>query len=287
MRLLQLRYFLAAAKYGSITKAAEHLYVSQPTVSQAIARLEEEIGARLFDRSGRNIKLNPYGEILLKYTENILYMIDQATKEIKNTKQTINNKLIIGGWAGSLTLIRLITEFTKKYPYIDATYVQSNQLQDCDVKLFYSTINTPPDNCSVLLLQEELLLAVPNDNPLSRHDTLSLSSIRDENMIGPHAGKPLSICASIYCSAAGFEPKIILEYDVFQTLQQMLRLNYGIAFLPEKSWGDVSEPQSYKLVRLEFPRCSRSLYASWDQNKGISDVVQLFIDFIKEYFSVS
>lgn len=284
MELLQLQYFSAVAKFEHITKASEYLHVSQPTVSQMIARLEKELGVPLFDRVGRSISLNTYGKAFLVRTNEILFLLDNAVSEIHNIQRTINQKITIGGWAGSHILMNFIGSFSQKYPHIDISFRQSDNVSECDAFLFFSTSTEQSSDNTVQLLHEEILLAIPVENPLSKNDVLAMTQIENESIIGPHHGKPIGRIMNKYFKLAGINPKITLEYDTLDTLKAMLKMNMGIAFLPEKSWGNLSQNSSFRLVHVDFPHCTRTLYVSWHDSSENMDAIMLFVSYAKEYF---
>lgn len=286
MDLLQLKYFSAVARFEHITKAAEYLHIAQPSVSQMISRLEKELGIQLFDRVGKSIRLNAYGRILLAHAENVFDTLEKAIQEIDAMKSTIDQKVVVGGWPGSGILTNLLSSFSEKYPYIEIEFVQSDVDERCDVIFSFSTHSIPKTHSSEILIQEELMLAIPHRNPLSRYESLPLSSVKDEMFIGPHRGKPICEMIENYCKLAGFSPRVILEHDSADTLRRMLQLGLGIAFFPEKTWGFSSQSPFFKSVHIESPLCIRTLYISWRNAGECPRAVQMLTSFAKAYFKL-
>lgn len=128
MNLLALRYFIAIAEYSSFTKAAEHLYVTQPTLSRQIALLEEEFGVQLFERSKRSLLLTTAGRLLLPEARDIVNRCDRVTEVMKGTKKNTRGSLAVGyqGFLDNEQLNSAFKSATKKYPHLDFSLLRCN-----------------------------------------------------------------------------------------------------------------------------------------------------------------
>lgn len=120
MEIRVLRYFLAIAQEESITRAAELLHITQPTLSRQIAQMEEEMGVRLFDRGTRKITLTNEGLLLRRRAEEILELVDKTERELTEQDEMVEGKVSIG--CGDLAAVRLLPEiirsFHKRYPAV-------------------------------------------------------------------------------------------------------------------------------------------------------------------------
>lgn len=118
MEIRTLRYFLAIVKEESITKAAEILHITQPTLSRQIAQMEEESGVKLFERGARKIKLTSEGILLKRRAEEILQLVAKAKEELAEQESLVAGKISIGSGetASVLFLSELLASFQKKYP---------------------------------------------------------------------------------------------------------------------------------------------------------------------------
>jgi LysR family transcriptional regulator, transcription activator of glutamate synthase operon len=146
MELQQLKYFQTVARLGHMTRAAEELYVSQPSLSRSIARLEQELGAPLFDRQGRRIRLNQYGEVLLRRVDFAFEDLELARREITDMvgpEQGVITLCVLPG-SGTHLLPRLLNAFRSHHPRIhfrllqqmqDAIFTALRQLEEGEVDL--------------------------------------------------------------------------------------------------------------------------------------------------------
>ena len=207
VELHQLRYFAAVARLGNFTRAAEACRVSQPTLSQQIAKLELELGHSLFDRLGRGIALTDSGRALREKAEQALALLDEV-------KETVT----AAGKVGRVTVAAIPTVAPYFLPAALTKYAKANP-NDCVEVLEYTT-----DEClqhladgqldlAVLalpvreehlatetLFTEELLLAVAADHPLAKKPQVRLKDVADEPFILLHemhclAGQAVGFCA--------------------------------------------------------------------------------------------
>ncbi len=192
MDIHSLIYFKKVAELQHITRASEELHVAQPSLSRTISRLEKELGVQLFERSGKNIILNSYGEILLKHTNRILQELKDIEQEIGDAAGERSRTVTLSLYAASKLLPELVMAFKHEYPSIRLQIIQEdltkNQPNGCDLTLF-SSMQPCTQDYSVTLIEEEILLALPDSNPLSKRDNLNLSEVAGEEFICLQQGK--------------------------------------------------------------------------------------------------
>ena len=176
MDIHSLTYFKKVAELQHITRASEELHVAQPSLSRTISRLEKELGVQLFERSGKNIILNSYGEILLKHTNRILQELKDIEQEIGDAAGERSRTVTLSLYAASKLLPELVMAFKHEYPSIRLQIIQEdltkNQPNGCDLTLF-SSMQPCTQDYSVTLIEEEILLALPDSNPLSNLSVFS------------------------------------------------------------------------------------------------------------------
>lgn len=283
MELLQLKYFMTVAKHQNMTKAAEELFVAQPAISQSISRLEKELDVKLFNRVGKTIQLNAYGEILLKYSETIFKNIDELQVAFDVVRNMHDNQIRLSAWPSSGTIPKMLSAFAEKYPYISMRITNDPEDKDCDFYFTTSAYGALPYPCDILL-QEDVWLAVSTSHPLARYSSIPLSMASEESFISFPAQKPFRQICDTFCKLADFQPKIAYENDSFQTTCELIRLEQGVAFVPSRSWGNIAVPQ-IKYLRIEQPVCLRSIYLSWHENRIFSTADTIFRTFVREWFS--
>ena len=239
MDIHSLTYFKKVAELQHITRASEELHVAQPSLSRTISRLEKELGVQLFERSGKNIILNSYGEILLKHTNRILQELKDIEQEIGDAAGERSRTVTLSLYAASKLLPELVMAFKHDYPSIRLQIIQEdltkNQPDGCDLTLFSSMQPCTQDQ-SASLIEEEILLALPESNPLSKRENLNLSEVAGEEFICLQQGKSLRTITDTFCKIAGFEPSVVLESDSPETVRELIRAGIGISFIPSITW---------------------------------------------------
>lgn len=284
MDIVQLKYFETCANLENITKAAEQLNMVQPALSQSIRRLELELGVDLFDRLGRSVRLNNNGRILLKYTGQILSLLDSAKEElqehVRQEKGTIRIKIL----CGSSLIPELLSSFRMEYSEIKFILAQNNEDTEYDF-CFTSTYNNIKPESSELLLDEEICLAVPHTHPLAEKESIELEEMEHDSFISLDEGKQLRILTDTFCNAVGFHPNIVFECDNPALVRSLIEAELGVAFVPRDSW-NIGGGDKIKYLHIKRPVCVRSLFITWSEKQYISEQGYLFLNFVKKYFAM-
>lgn len=281
-----LSYFKKVAELQHITRAAEELHVAQPSLSRTISRLERELGVQLFERSGKNISLNLYGEIVLKHANRIFRELKDIEHELSEASNDDNRTVSLSLYSASKLLPDLVMAFKQAHPSIRLRIIQENinknAAEECDLTL-YSSMQPNESDHTVTLFAEDILLALPDSNPLAHRASLNLSEVAGEEFICLQRGKSLRTITDMYCKIAGFEPSVVLESDSPETVRELIRAGIGISFIPSITWQGM-ETENLILVPISFPQCKRYINLSWRSQGYFSPAAELFRDFVQEYF---
>lgn len=286
MDIHALTYFKRVAELQHITRAAEELHVAQPSLSRTIAGLESDLGVQLFERVGKNIVLNHYGEIVLRHTNRILQEMKDIQTELSDTKSEGNRTVKISLSAASKLIPRLVMDFKKEYPSIRLQIIQQNlnktQEEECDLAIFSSMQPCVEPN-EVKLIEEEIFLALPESSELAKQKSINLRDAANMEFICLHTGKSLRTVTDMYCKMAGFEPTVVLECDSPETVRELICAGLGISFVPAITW-DGMETSKLVLRPLSFPNCKRYINLAWRNSGYLSPASILFRDFVQTYF---
>ena len=188
MNLHHLRYFVTLARLEHYTKAAKQLSITQPSLSHAIAALEEELNVRLFEKDGRNVVLTRWGKVFLKDVEEILAHLDSSVANLKMTG-TGNGTIDIGciRVLGASYVPALMREFIKANPDKNISYrlhseggltaeiIEGLKNRQFDIA-FCSKYKDDPSIDFVKVASQDLVMAVPLDHPLTAQDTVKLKA---------------------------------------------------------------------------------------------------------------
>ncbi|MDO4622726.1 MAG: LysR family transcriptional regulator [Eubacteriales bacterium] len=235
MDYYQLHCFRIAAKHQSITKAAKELFISQPSLTQTIRRLEDDLGYPLFDRSHKKIELNASGKLLFERVCQIEQLMEDTRTELDDfnqiSKPTVN--LYIG--CASMLLPRLLLFLKDTYPRIDFRLFQWNyDKQEENHGLWLVT--EPRSSKDLLLLEESFSLAVPNSNPLSEKSRIVLHDLHDQSFLQLTEQWSITKLISKEFKRKGFYPHITMQFDNPVLMREVLLCRMGLAFIPSVSW---------------------------------------------------
>ena len=163
MELLQLRYFLTAAEYQHMTKAAEHLQIAQPALSQAIHRLEAELGVPLFERKSRSVELNEAGRLLQKRLIPIVSALDRIPGELRADQYMSSHTIHLKLLAASTLITNRIIAYRALRPDVNFQLYQAENHADYDlcVSAVRSDLKNTDYEDYMVMLEEDLYLAVP------------------------------------------------------------------------------------------------------------------------------
>lgn len=286
MEIHTLVQFKKVAELQHITRASEELHVAQPSLSRTIAQLEKELGVQLFERVGKSIALNRYGEIVLKHTNKILKELKDIETEIQNISNASQRTVTLSMYSASKLLPGLVTAFKRQYPSIRLMIRQENPneaVQDEIDLTIFSSIRPSTSRYAITLIEEEIFLALPEWHPLSTKDSVSLKEVSASEFICLQKGKSLRTITDTYCKMAGFEPSVILESDSPETVRELIAAGIGISFVPSITWQNMNT-DNIVLLPISYPQCKRYINLSWRSNGRLSTTATLLKDFIQQYF---
>jgi LysR family transcriptional regulator, transcription activator of glutamate synthase operon len=297
MELQQLKYFQTVARLGHMTRAAEVLYVSQPSLSRSIARLEQELGAPLFDRQGRRIRLNQYGQVLLRRVEFAFEDLERARREIADLvgpEQGMVTLAVLRS-SGAHLLPPLLSAFRRTHPHIrfqlfqeaqDASFSILRQLEEGEIDL---CLCPPPHEEPIQVewqpvMTDELVLAVPQAHQLAERDRIQLAEAASESFLCLHAGTSFRALTDSICQHAGFKPDIVMEVEEFTMAWEVVAAGGGIAIVPEQLWQNATA-SAPMLLRLEEQLPQWVIGIAWNEGRYLSRSARLFRDFTLHYFA--
>lgn len=289
MELLQLRYFLTTAEYQHMTKAAEHLQIAQPALSQAIHRLESELGIPLFERKNRSIELNDAGRLLQKRLIPIISALDRIPGELMagqyQSSHTIHLKLL----AASTLITNRIIAYRTLRPDVNFQLYQSDTNADFDlcVSAIRSDLKNDEYSDYMVMLEEDLYLAVPTHSPYGDKDSIRLADTKNAGYICLAGSRPIRQICNSYFSEADFVPKVIFESNTTESVRNLIAAGLGIGFWPQYSWGPLSaewgplSPHSpVKLLPIKDQTCRRQIILMCSAHGKENPIVMDFCNFL-------
>ena len=288
MEMHQLRYVVALARTGNFSRAAEQCHVAQPSLSQQIQKLEDELGERLFNRMKRETKLTPYGELFLRRAVKILEEADAATREAGDAKNLLRGTLAVGvlPTIAPYLLPRLLVAFTERFPGIetviheDTTAQLIKQVLSYEIDLALASRPIEDERLEVHdLFTEELKLALPPRHPLTRRRVIKGSALHHEQLIVMKAGHCLGDQVLGFCGRSNKRPRISFRSAQLETIQALVRAGVGLSLIPEMAAREGGEAApAYR--SLAAPRPERKIVAVWPKQHRPSRAANEFVQLI-------
>ncbi len=289
MEMHQLRYFLAVARTGNFSRAAEECHVSQPSLSQQIIKLEEELGERLFERLPRGVALTPAAHVLQPAAVRILHEAEDVRRLILQARGDVRGRVYIGvlPTIAPYFLPPVITEFARRFPRSEVI-VQ----EDTTVRLLAQIDNAEIDMALVSfpveapflagqpLFDDELLLAMPDGHHLARAAEIPLTDLAGEDFILLREGHCLSDQTEDFCrESAAFCPRVACRSAQMETVLAMIRSGLGISLVPALARNAPSV--GGLILRSLTPAIHRSIGLVWRKNRNLCLVARAFRECIE------
>lgn len=289
MELLQLHYFKELAEREHVTQTAQALLVSPPALSVTISRLEKELGVSLFDRVGRNIRINDNGRIFLRHVNDILTSLQNAKMELMDQASINEKKVKLGITALSLWLDP-IQIFLKRNPDISIshTIVKIDDLKDQSIVTNLDFIITAVSDMpgadwlhETLIYEDKPVVVVYPNHPLAQKGEIDLIEARNEPFVALTKGYSSRKYFDDMCEAAGFTPKIVVECD-YLLRSQLVAAEYGITFSTELG-AKTAILGEFSFVKVRTPILRREQAILWNKNRYMTVAAQAFKDFMVQY----
>lgn len=288
MELLQLQYFIEVARLEHVTEAARSLHVTQSSLSKTIQRLEEDLGVPLFDRVGRKLRLNEFGNRFLLRAERALFELEQGKQELSDLSSPEHGILKLAVTTAS-TLPHILREFRKRRPHIQyhvqmlTTQEMVVLLQKGEVDFCLSSPAIQGDDieCQIVFI-DPILVAVPKGHRLADRKSVSFAELRDECFVGVKRGYGTRDLVDSICKSVGFEPNYVYEGDEPSRLSTLVEAEVGIAFLPSTAR---NSRENIHYLRVEDHELVREIALLWHRSRYLSRAAMEFREVVLEFFN--
>lgn len=239
MDLDTVRWFLTLVEIGNVTRAAEELRISQPGLSRAVARLERELGTPLFDREGRTLRLNPYGEVFREHAERLLATDDAARRALAVAADPDRGEVGLAflHTQGTVLVPDLLRGYRSAHPRVRFRLTQgsSERIEEAVAQGYADMAITSPRPEGLAwhpLSTERLGLAVPSGHPIAGRAGIDLADLADEPFIVMRHGYGLRSITEELFRAAGIRPQIAFEGEEATTVRALVAAGLGVAIVP-------------------------------------------------------
>ncbi len=298
MEFPQLEAFLEAASRGSFRRAADALYLSQPSVSARIQTLEGEVGVALFHRTARGVRLTEMGQVFLPFAQRSMETLRRGREVLESVRQTSAGilNMATARVIGTYVLPETLQKFQHLYPETNLHIKVGGSLDvlqmvvDEEVQLGLARFMEHPDVDALHLYDEEAVLVVHPDHPFAKTGVAAMFAVAQEPLILYDPGDPGSSYFQFInrvCRYAGVTPKVEMNLDSVEAAKNMVQLGLGISFLPRSGVRQELESGTLTLIDVaEVPPVLLPTYVLLRRGQQHGPVVVAFLNLLQETYKV-
>jgi LysR family hydrogen peroxide-inducible transcriptional activator len=289
MEVHQLRYFCAVSETGSFTRAAEKEQVAQPSLSQQIMKLEEELGVRLFDRLGRTVRLTGFGQVFLPRARAILGELKAAKDEVAERQSSVSGPVSIGviPTIAPYFLPLPMALFSRKYPQASMTVAEDvtarlmDRLRAGQIDLAIMAMPMRGHDVETFNLRTERLFAIlPRAHRLAKKRKVTLKDLRDQPFLLLREDHCFRDTAIEVCKRARVVPHVVFESGQFSSILAMVGAGLGISIVPEMA---VEQRPDCIFISLADDRASRTIGVVTLKGRYLSRVQHAFLAHLQTF----
>lgn len=285
MDLQQLVYFSKTAEFQNISRAAEALYITQPALSRAIKRLEEELDCKLFYRRGKSLVLTEDGKLLQQRSQKLIQMMRNVKNEMrasgKNEREviTIQLRCIFG------LFIDIMGKFMQENPTIEFHVSQDDDIGinygNYDL-LLYPTSDPIQSRSSEILLKEEIFIAVADSNPLAKKMVLQVKDLKEYPYVSIGEKRLFYRTAYNQRKELEFPVEIAVYCDGMSAVRNLVRDWGYVSQIPRYTWPD-KDLEGITLLTLAEKRFYRYVCLTWNGDTHMGQATRKFKNFLHQY----
>lgn len=290
MEIRVLRYFLTVIREESITRAAEILHITQPTLSRQLAQLEEELGVTLFTRGTRKITLTHEGILMRRRAEEIIELVDKAEKEVSQQNEVLEGTISLG--CGDLhavqILAKIIASFSSLYPKVnfDLYTASADHIKEridkglTDIGLLLEPVDLSKYEFIRIPQKEHWVALLPADSPLTEKDFITPNDLLNIPLILPYRSNMQSELANWFGEKFD-QINVLFKSNLISNAAVMVQQGLACAIVIEGSssfWDS-----KFIQTRPLRPDLSTSTAIAWKRNQPFTLATSKFIAFAKNY----
>ena len=295
MQLHQLKYFVSIVDTGSITKAAKLCFISQPSISQQIAKLENTIGKKLFIKIDRKLKLTDPGHILYEQASKILKSVDDAKRQVKDFDSANGGTVNIGilPTLAPFMLPNALDVLSQKFPNaiitireeISETLVAAAKRGELDILIEALPFDKSNLNIERLFL-DSFYLVVHSEHPLATKEKVHINDLDGMSFILLDDVHCLTQQIAEFCFNEKFLPKATFQASHICTIKMLIETKYGVSILPSISKEESSDTKIrfVKLVSDDSLSPHREIVLATVKDRYFSPAAKFFIETIKQQY---
>ena len=289
MDLSELQVFLTVAREGSFSRAAERLYRTQPAVSLAIRKLEEDLGQRLFVRGARPVRLTDAGSLLRDYAERLINLRDEVKKGLSELEGLQRGELSLGVNESSIhALLPALARYRQLYPQVHLA-VRRTFSRDIPAELLNyrldlgvaSFVPQEPQLAAVKIFRDELALVVSPKHRLAKRGRATLSELGQETFVAHIVESPFRQRVIQLFAKHHIPLRMSIELPTIESIKRFVQMDIGVAIVPRMCVRWEIEQGLLVEVKVRELRMPRDLYVLYRRREPLSHSAKAMFDLLK------
>jgi LysR family transcriptional regulator, low CO2-responsive transcriptional regulator len=282
----QLETFIEVARLSSFSRAAEKRFRTQPAISSQIRSLEEEVGAKLLDRSGGKVSITASGKLFLRFAEDTLDARKSAMTNIAETERVPRGEIVVGANEGTCLHIlpEVFANFKKLYPDVSVSIKRadySKVLESViDNSVDFGVVSMPITDTrltSVLIHKDELVVIVPPRHPLAKCKSATAADIAQYPLVMPKVGHTRDALDELFHERK-LKPRYAMELDSSELLKRFVAADVGVGFISRSNVQEDVKANVLATIPLADMQIRRDLALVFRKDKALSRAALAFID---------
>src|SRR5438128_1647387 len=282
----QLETFLEVARLSSFSRAAEKRFRTQPAISSQIRALEEEVGAKLLDRSGGKVSITASGKLFQKYAEETLEARKVALTAIAETERVPRGEIIVGANEGTCLHIlpEVFAEFKKQYPDVAVNIKRADYgkiLESViDNSVDFGVVSLPVSDSRltvVLIHRAELVIIAPPQHPLAKMKSAAVAEVAKFPLVMPKAGHTRDALEDLFHERK-LKPQYAMELDSSELLKRFVAADVGVGFIARSHVQEDVRANVLAAIPVSDAQIRRDLALVFRKDKALSRAALAFID---------
>jgi LysR family transcriptional regulator, low CO2-responsive transcriptional regulator len=282
----QLETFLEVARHSSFSRAAEKRFRTQPAISSQIRSLEEEVGARLFDRSGGKVALTAAGKVFQRYAEQTLEARKTMVVTLAEMERVPRGEIVVGANEGTCLHIlpEVFAEFKKLYPNVAVQISRMERAKTLesiiDNSVDFGVVSTPVDDKRLTVVnihRDELVVIAPPGHPLSGLRQAGIAEVARFPLLLPKVGRTRDTLENLFHEHR-LKPRISMELDSSELLKRFVAADVGVGFIAGSNVTEDVRAGALAAIALADASIRRDLALVFRKDKALSRAALAFIE---------
>jgi DNA-binding transcriptional LysR family regulator len=282
----QLETFISVARLLSFSRAADKRFRTQPAISSQIRLLEEEVGARLLDRSGGKVSLTASGKVFLKFSEELLESRKAMLAGIAETERVPRGEIVVGANEGTCLHIlpEVFAEFKKQYPDVNISITRSDYARILewviDNSVDFGVVSLPVDDARLtvkLIHRDELVIIAPPQHPLAKKQSATVAEAAKFPLVVPKGGHTRDALENLFFERK-LKPRYTMELDSSELLKRFVAAGAGVGFIARSNVLEDVRANSLATITISDATIRRDLALVFRTDKSLSRAALAFID---------